>query len=181
MIYIAIIGLINLSNKQFFDLEHLSNDDRRYTIGFLPDAKCKRGTDVHLILVSLCDYRIYEYCLDKIPKDFKFKYSKIYDIKIPKSLNEYMLYCSIYKEKLFLFVRNSKTLILQFDLLTMNLDRQYDLPQDYDSRYSSDFRNEFATVIINKDKTLLATEISYSTYIFSMKNGRLISKFSLDG
>ncbi|CAB4384447.1 unnamed protein product [Rhizophagus irregularis] len=161
-------------------------------IGFLHDdddddddcPKCKKETHGHLILVSLYDHKIYKYCLKDMPKNATtLKYSEIYDIKIPESLNDQFKYkfCSIYQKKLFLFFQYHKTSILQFDLLTMNLDRQYNSPLDLDSQYSSDSRYEFTTVIMNKDKTLLATEISYSTYIFSMKNGRLITKYSQGG
>ncbi|CAB5376351.1 unnamed protein product [Rhizophagus irregularis] len=184
--------LIDLKSKQFYELEHSYSIDvhGQYSIGFLHDdddddcPKCKKETHGHLILVSLYDHKIYKYCLKDMPKNATtLKYSEIYDIKIPESLNDQFKYkfCSIYQKKLFLFFQYHKTSILQFDLLTMNLDRQYNSPLDLDSQYSSDSRYEFTTVIMNKDKTLLATEISYSTYIFSMKNGRLITKYSQGG
>lgn len=62
----------------------------------------------------------------------------------------------------------------------MNLDRQYDTLLDLDvSKYSTDICYKFTTVIMNNNQSLLVTEISYSTYIFSMENGRLISKYCL--
>ncbi|RIB14130.1 hypothetical protein C2G38_2248442 [Gigaspora rosea] len=169
--------LIDLNSKppQFFELEHsYSNYVRgRYTIGFLPNGD--------LILVSICNHKIYKYLTNNMPKNIAtLKYSETYDIEIPKSLYDQSIYCSMYQEKLFLFIQNRKTSILQFDLLKMNLDRRYDSPINWNSLYSSKFRYEFTIVIMNKNRTLLAVEILYYTCIFSMENGRLISNLSSD-
>ncbi|GBC04374.1 hypothetical protein RclHR1_05650002 [Rhizophagus clarus] len=179
--------LIDLNKSKCYNLEHSSIDDRgQYTLGFLPDSDSK-NQDARLILVSLNDHKIYKYRLNmtenktsNTTENKTLKFSKIYDIKIPKRLDDQSkckLCCSIYQQMLFLCVQNRKTSILQFDLSTMDLVRQYDLLLDWNSQHHSD---KFTTVI-NKDQTLLAIEISCSAYIFSMKNGRLISKFSLNG
>ncbi|KAF0484015.1 transient receptor potential cation channel subfamily V member 4-like [Gigaspora margarita] len=133
--------LIDLNGKaQFFELVHSDSNDKygRYTIGFL------RNDD--LILVSSYDLKIYKYLTKDMSKNIEtLKYSEIYDIEIPKSLYNKFICSSIYLEKLFLFIQNRKTLILQFDLLKMNLDRQYDSYISWNSQYSSCSHYEFAT------------------------------------
>jgi hypothetical protein len=62
-------------------------------------------------------------------------------------------------------------LILQFDLLTMTLDRQYLLNNgDTGSTY----------IVINKSQTLCAITVSDGICILSMESGVLISKFFYD-
>ncbi|PKK67550.1 hypothetical protein RhiirC2_567768 [Rhizophagus irregularis] len=98
---------------------------------------------------------------------------QIYDIEI---LENYLssqfteINCSIYQTKLFLIVKkeNNETLILQFDLLTMNLEKHY----------NSNIRMHCYSwdSMMNKNQTLLAIG-SYDNCIFSTENGMLISKF----
>ncbi|EXX54193.1 hypothetical protein RirG_236870 [Rhizophagus irregularis DAOM 197198w] len=95
---------------QFF-----SND----AIGFLPND---------LIQVSVRNRKIYKYCLKDRPiNTVLWEYSQINDIEIPESLYGQVknLRCTICRTKLFLIVKGCKTTILQFDLLKMNLERQY--------------------------------------------------------
>ena len=140
------------SSDRFLKLKHQVN--RSDSIVFLPNGD--------LIQVLLGDRKIYKYCFTDKPKNTDpWEYSQINDIAIPKSLNT-KLSCSICRTKLFVFVKSHKTLIHQFDLLTMNLERQYTL--NITSCYS---------VTMNKNQTLLA--ISFR--IFSMENGMHISRY----
>ncbi|CAB4391084.1 unnamed protein product [Rhizophagus irregularis] len=114
------------NNERFLELEQpvfcekniyqiFSND----AIGFLPND---------LIQVSVKDRKIYKYCLKDRPiSTVLWKYSQINNIEIPESLYDQVinLCCNICRTKLFLIVRGCKTTILQFDLLKMNLERQY--------------------------------------------------------
>ncbi|PKK56549.1 hypothetical protein RhiirC2_858567 [Rhizophagus irregularis] len=150
------------NNERFLELEQpvfcekniyqiFSND----AIGFLPND---------LIQVSVKDRKIYKYCLKDRPiSTVLWKYSQINNIEIPESLYDQVinLCCNICRTKLFLIVRGCKTTILQFDLLKMNLERQY-ITDAYS--YSS-------MVVMNTNQTLLV----YCDCIFSMKNGMLIS------
>jgi hypothetical protein len=145
------------SKDRFLELKRpISRDD---AIGFLPNGD--------LIQVSLSDRKIYKYCLTDKPKDtVPWKYSQINDVEISESLyGQYgqvtKLSCSICRTKLFLIVKNKPTLILQFNLSTMNLERQYTL----------DTTN--TPVIISKNQTLLAVE----NCIFSMENGMVILEY----
>ncbi|PKC68902.1 hypothetical protein RhiirA1_533856 [Rhizophagus irregularis] len=131
---------------QFF-----SND----AIGFLPND---------LIQVSVRNRKIYKYCLKDRPiNTVLWEYSQINDIEIPESLYGQVknLRCTICRTKLFLIVKGCKTTILQFDLLTMNLERQY----------IANANSLSSMVVMNTNQTLLA----YYCFIFSMKNGMLIS------
>ncbi|CAB4411304.1 unnamed protein product [Rhizophagus irregularis] len=131
---------------QFF-----SND----AIGFLPND---------LIQVSVRNRKIYKYCLKDRPiNTVLWEYSQINDIEIPESLYGQVknLRCTICRTKLFLIVKGCKTTILQFDLLKMNLERQY----------IANANSLSSMVVMNTNQTLLA----YYCFIFSMKNGMLIS------
>jgi hypothetical protein len=171
--YILIVGFIDLNSdrtnsERFLKLErYVSCEDEegsfgRDAIGFLPNGD--------LIQVSLSNSQIYKYCLtDKPTKDTDtWECSQINDIEIPESLYGQVtkLSCSICRTKLFLFVRDSKTLILQFDLLTMNLERQY----------TSDIKPYWSIPVITNNQTLLAIASLGFFYIFSMENGMLILK-----
>ncbi|CAB4407985.1 unnamed protein product [Rhizophagus irregularis] len=127
----------------------------RDSIGFLPNGD--------LIQVSLSDRKIYKYCF-KDKNIVPWKYSQINDIEIPESLyGQVKLHCPIYRTKLFLLVETRKKLILQFDLLTMNLERQF--TSDIDFYWD-------ISVIMNKNQTLLAI----AGHILSMENGISIYK-----
>ncbi|GES82179.1 hypothetical protein GLOIN_2v1842993 [Rhizophagus clarus] len=148
------------SNERFLKLKHpVSCKDDAYqsigcdAIGFLPNGD--------LIQVSVRDRKIYKYCL-KDKNIVPWGYSQINDIEIPENFyDEVKFFCSsICRTKLFLIVISYKTLILQFDLLKMKLERQYI------SCYSLQ-----SMVVMNKNQTLLAC----NNCIFSMENGMLIS------
>ncbi|RIA84731.1 hypothetical protein C1645_831819 [Glomus cerebriforme] len=159
----CIIDLNNnrASSDRFLELK---NDDvYEDSIGFLPNGD--------LIQVSLYnDSKIYKYCFTNKPNNTaSWEYSQIYDIEDLENLKEYTYKCCIIcRTKLFLFVRQEGMLILQFDLLTMTLDRQY--------LFSCE-STTFPTTVINKSQTLCASAISNYVCIFSMESGMLISKF----
>ncbi|GES99663.1 hypothetical protein GLOIN_2v1784920 [Rhizophagus clarus] len=159
------------SNDRFLELKHpvfgydYGSSIGHDAIGFLPYGD--------LIQVSLGYRKIYKYCLTDKPKEtVPWKYSQINDIEIPKSYYHKIdkLTCSICRIKLFLIVafESSSKKLLQFDLLTMNLERQYTLETDVFYYFSR-------PVIMNKNQTLLATEYG-GVCIFSMENGMLIFK-----
>ncbi|CAG8447076.1 4523_t:CDS:2 [Rhizophagus irregularis] len=129
-------------------------------IGFLPNGD--------LIHVSSSDHKIYKYRLIDKPKNkVPWECSQIIDIKIPKDLINGQInlkYCPIYRTKLFLIVNYNK--MLQFDLLTMNLERQY-----------HEFPSNPYPVIMDKNQTLLAIESAWKTYMYSMETGMLIYKY----
>ncbi|PKC57690.1 hypothetical protein RhiirA1_472108 [Rhizophagus irregularis] len=103
------------SSDRFLKLKHQVD---YATIGFLPNGD--------LIQVSLGDRKIYKYCFTEKPKNtVPWEYSQIIDIEIPESLNGQVEICSIYRTKLFLIVGDTDCKMLQFDLLTMNLERKY--------------------------------------------------------
>ncbi|GBC08630.1 hypothetical protein RclHR1_08270007 [Rhizophagus clarus] len=147
--------LIDLNNGRTVELKHpVSYEDiyghiGRDAIGFLPNGD--------LIQVSLKDRKIYKYYLTDKPKNtVPWKYSQINDIEIPESLYDQItrLDCSICRTKLFLIVGinfDRKKLIYQFDLLTMNLEKQYTLD-------ITDVLAENTVIIMNKNQTLLAIE-----------------------
>ncbi|CAB5355561.1 unnamed protein product [Rhizophagus irregularis] len=162
--------LIDLSGERLLELKQpIYCKHGRFgkdAIGFLLNGD--------LIQVSVNDRKIYKYCLkDKPENTAHWKYSQIYDIEI---LENYLssqfteINCSIYQTKLFLIVKkeNNETLILQFDLLTMNLEKHY----------NSNIRMHCYSwdSMMNKNQTLLAIG-SYDNCIFSTENGMLISKF----
>ncbi|CAB4411306.1 unnamed protein product [Rhizophagus irregularis] len=137
--------------------QKFSND----AIGFLPDD---------LIQVSVRDRKIYKYCLkDKPINTVLWEYSQINDIEIPENLYGQVkkLRCTICRTKLFLIVTGCKTTILQFDLLKMNLERQY----------IADSYSPWSMIVMNTNQTLLV----YYNRIFSMKNGMLISHKNYGG
>ncbi|GES73543.1 hypothetical protein GLOIN_2v1784920 [Rhizophagus clarus] len=128
-------------------------------IGFLPN-----GDLIQVPKVPSTDRKIYKYCFTNKPVNtIPWEYSQIIDIKTPESLNDQIiLNCSIYRTKLFLIVNFCK--MLQFDLLTMNLERQY-----------HKFGLSYGPIIMNRDQTLLAMIIfSTNIAIYSMENGMLI-------
>ncbi|PKY57319.1 hypothetical protein RhiirA4_509646 [Rhizophagus irregularis] len=148
--------LIDLSGKRFLKLKNPIG------IGFLFNGD--------LIQVSPNNRKIYKYSLKDMPKNTDpWEYSQIYDIEIPENFYDQFtnMDCFIRQTKLFLIVRkkNRGTLILQFDLFTMNLERHHN------SHIEVTYPNE---VIMNKNQTLLAIGSSSDIYIFSMENGMLI-------
>ncbi|GBC32108.2 hypothetical protein GLOIN_2v1882411 [Rhizophagus irregularis DAOM 181602=DAOM 197198] len=154
------------SSDRFLKLKHQVhnlNDD----FGFLPNGD--------LIQVSLIERKIYKYCFTDKPKNtVPWEYSQINDIKI--RLNEHvMLLCSISRTKLFLFFEQfastypvaSTYKMLQFDLLSMNLERTYHEIHPFMG---------YRQITVNKDQTLLTILQDSETYIYSMENGMLIYK-----
>jgi hypothetical protein len=135
--------------------DHVAED----VIGFLPNGD--------LIHVSVRDHKIYKYCFTDKPKNtVPWEYSQIIDIEIPESLNNQIKFeCSIYRTKLFLIVSNIDRM-LQFDLLTINLEK----------KYTGSIPYPYLEMTMNKSQTLLAIGSLYDTYIFSMENGMLIYK-----
>ncbi|GBC00056.1 hypothetical protein RclHR1_37220001 [Rhizophagus clarus] len=107
--------LLELKQPVSYDKECIGCD----AIGFLPNGD--------LIQVLLNNRKIYKYCFTNKPKEaVPCEHSQINDMELHGSLygQDTRLFCSISRTKLFLFVIDSKTLIFQFDLLTMNLERQ---------------------------------------------------------
>ncbi|CAB4427946.1 unnamed protein product [Rhizophagus irregularis] len=152
--------LIDLSGKRFLKLKNPIGEQD--VIGFLFNGD--------LIQVSPNNRKIYKYSLKDMPKNTDpWEYSQIYDIEIPENFYDQFtnMDCFIRQTKLFLIVRkkNRGTLILQFDLFTMNLERHHN------SHIEVTYPNE---VIMNKNQTLLAIGSSSDIYIFSMENGMLI-------
>jgi hypothetical protein len=148
------------SSDRFLKLKHHQVYQKRdfilglSVIGFLPNGD--------LIQVSLRDRKIYKYCFTDKPKNTDpWKYSQINDIKIPESLNG-QVHCSMYRTKLFLFVTGGK--MLQFDLLTMNLER----------KYHEFVFHPWSRITMNKNQTLLAMNLVTKTWVYSMENGMLI-------
>ncbi|GES75057.1 hypothetical protein GLOIN_2v1842993 [Rhizophagus clarus] len=154
------------SSDRFLNLKHqvkFGYDDDRNAIGLLPNGD--------LIRVSVRERKIYKYCFTDKPKNTDpWECSQIIDIKVPENLNDQIrLKCYIYRTKLFLIVNDCK--ILQFDLLIMNLERQY---HEYNGL-------PIQQVIVNKNQTLLAISLGISIIdnlicIYSMENGMLIYK-----
>ncbi|PKY47235.1 hypothetical protein RhiirA4_462362, partial [Rhizophagus irregularis] len=90
-----------------------------------------------------------------------WEYSQIIDIEIPESLNSQIAdKYSMYRTKLFLTVDDTDCKMLQFDLLTMNLERKY--PEFTLGRQ----------IKMNENQTFLMT----NAHIYSMENGMLIYK-----
>jgi hypothetical protein len=142
------------SSDRFLKLKHQVYQIGFSVIGFLPNGD--------LIQVSLRDRKIYKYCFTDKPKNTDpWKYSQINDIKIPESLNG-QVHCSMYRTKLFLFVTGGK--MLQFDLLTMNLER----------KYHEFVFHPWSRITMNKNQTLLAMNLVTKTWVYSMENGMLI-------
>ncbi|PKY49663.1 hypothetical protein RhiirA4_545423 [Rhizophagus irregularis] len=137
------------------------------SIGFLPNGD--------LIQVKLDNNdnnsNIYKYCFTNKPNNTaSWEYSQIYDIEDLKNFKENtFISCNICRTKLFLFVRKEyKAVMLQFDLLTMTLDKQY----IFDCRPYS-----YPTTVINKSQTLCAIKILDYVCIFSMESGVFISEY----
>jgi hypothetical protein len=148
------------NSDRFLELKHpVSCRHGEYfghdAIGFLPNGD--------LIQVSLRNRKIYKYCFTDKPKNTApWECSQINDIEIPESLyGQVALYCYIYQTKLFLIVDGCEEPMFQFDLLTMNLERQY---------HGFPYWNINSIIKMNKNQTLLAA----SNYIYSMENGTLI-------
>jgi hypothetical protein len=141
------------SSDRFLKLKH--QIDLEDAIGFLPNGD--------LIHVLVRGRKIYKYCFTDKPKNtVPWEYSQIIDIVIPESLNNQIEFgCYIYLTKLFLMVERK---ILQFDLLTMNLER----------KYPKFFSHLDCQITMNKSQTLLATGTFDYAYIYSMENGMLI-------
>ncbi|CAB5185006.1 unnamed protein product [Rhizophagus irregularis] len=157
------------SSKPFLQLNHPANSghsnvDDIDNIGFFPNGD--------LVRVSLSDRKIYKYLITDKPKNTDpWKISQINDIDIPESL--YIRDTRLCRTKLFLLGGNrDRTLMLQFDLLTMNFERQYITPSPVEIVYPP------TPIIMNKNQTLLAIGTIRYTYIFSMENGMLISELN---
>ncbi|CAB4488617.1 unnamed protein product [Rhizophagus irregularis] len=124
-------------------------------IGFLPNGD--------LINVSTDDRKIYKCCFtDKLKNTDPWECSQINKIEIPKSFDqdEFDFESFTYQTKLFIIFDGCETLILQFDLLEMNLERQY-----ITCVYSPQ-----SMPVMNKNQMLLA----YYSCIFTMEDGMLI-------
>ncbi|CAB4376721.1 unnamed protein product [Rhizophagus irregularis] len=146
----------------YYDLDRIGPDG----IGFLPNGD--------LIQVSLRNRKIYKYCLTDKPKNTDlWEYSQINDIEIPESLYSQALQLarSLCRTKLFILVEGYyKSLLIQFDLLTMN----------FESQYTFDMPELSPEISVNKNQTLLALLAGNDNdyvYIFSMESGKLILKY----
>ncbi|PKC06046.1 hypothetical protein RhiirA5_483980 [Rhizophagus irregularis] len=132
-------------------------------IGFLPNGD--------LIQVTIKDRKICKFCFTNKPnKTVSWEYSHIYDIEIHDLSG-----CLICQSKLFLFLRNSETLILQFNLSTMTLDNQYNILDTQPLRYTFQ-------AIANKNQTLWATDIfSENLYYHEVPVKFITLKYGLEG
>ncbi|GBC34279.1 hypothetical protein GLOIN_2v1842993 [Rhizophagus irregularis DAOM 181602=DAOM 197198] len=146
----------------YYDLDRIGPDG----IGFLPNGD--------LIQVSLRNRKIYKYCLTDKPKNTDlWEYSQINDIEIPESLYSQALQLarSLCRTKLFILVEGYyKSLLIQYDLLTMN----------FESQYTFDMPELSPEISVNKNQTLLALLAGNDNdyvYIFSMESGKLILKY----
>ncbi|PKB94091.1 hypothetical protein RhiirA5_507725 [Rhizophagus irregularis] len=157
---IVINGLIDLnsdrtsSSDRFLKLEYPISCECD-AIGFLPNGD--------LINVSTDDRKIYKCCFtDKLKNTDPWECSQINKIEIPKSFDqdEFDFESFTYQTKLFIIFDGCETLILQFDLLEMNLERQY-----ITCVYSPQ-----SMPVMNKNQMLLA----YYFCIFTMEDGMLI-------
>ncbi|RGB41832.1 hypothetical protein C1646_751605 [Rhizophagus diaphanus] len=154
------------SGDRFLELKNDYVNEKSF--GFLPNGD--------LILVNFYNNnhnncKIYKYCFTNKPNNTApWEYSQIYDMNL-ENIKEYTyIHCTICRTKLFLSVTQEyKALILQFDLLTMTLDRQY-IFNNYKEIYNH-------IVVINKSQTLYAISTMFDVYIFSMESGMLISKY----
>ena len=173
------LGIVDLNDKgQFLQLEYAERlFIRENSVGFRPV-----DSDDHLIVVSLNneglkkDYNIYMYSFsDKPPttnqttNQTRWKHSQIYDIEIPKSLNEDIFdYCFVYQTKLFLILGCRSMIQWNLSSSTMSFDMQYFF----------DYEDSPCNVVINKNKTLLAL-LADDKYvdIFSMETGTRISRY----
>lgn len=102
IIYIVIVGLIDLSGKRFLKLKNPIGEQD--VIGFLFNGD--------LIQVSPNDRKIYKYSLKDKPKNTDpWEYSQIYDIEIPENFYDQFtnMDCFIRQTKLFLIVRKKKS------------------------------------------------------------------------
>jgi hypothetical protein len=168
-------GIVDLNGKgQFLRLEYAERlSVKENSVGFLSD-----GSDDHLIVVSLNnevlkDYKIYLYSFKNKPttNETSWKHSQIYDIEIPKSLNEDIFdYCFVYKTKLFLF--NGFQSMTQWNLLTMTFETQY-----FFNIFDYFLCSYPSNIVINTNQTLIALDIDDRVNIFSMKNGMWISRY----
>lgn len=175
------LGIVDLNDKgQFLQLEYAERlFIRENSVGFHPV-----DSDDHLIVVSLNneglkkDYNIYMYSFsDKPPttnqttNQTRWKHSQIYDIEIPKSLNEDIFdYCFVYQTKLFLF--NGFQSMTQWNLSTMTFETQYLF-----NIFDYVLRSYPSNIVINTDQTLIALNIDDRVNIFSMGNGMWISRY----
>ena len=98
-----------------------------------------------------------------------WKYSQIYDIEVPESLEDEEFKCFIYQTKLFLCGRQS---IIQLNLSTMDFDMQY----FFDYELYTDSFGLADMIVTNKNQTLLAFSINGDISVFSMETGTLISR-----
>ncbi|CAB4440226.1 unnamed protein product [Rhizophagus irregularis] len=152
--------LINLNSN------HTSSSDRFLKLEYPISCECdaiRFLPNGDLINVSTDDRKIYKYCFTDKPKNTDpWECSQINKIEIPESFDqdEFDFESFIYQTKLFIIFDGCETLILQFDLLEMNLERQY-----ITCVYSPQ-----SMPVMNKNQTLLA----YYSYIFSMEDGMLI-------
>ncbi|CAB4484149.1 unnamed protein product [Rhizophagus irregularis] len=168
--------IIDLNNNRASDrFLKLKNDYVNYvnenSIGFLPNGDLIQAK----VYNNRNNCKIYKYCFTNKPNNTASReYSQIYDIEDLENLKKCThIKCNICRTKLFLFVKQkNKSLILQFDLLTMTLDRQY--------IFNCKIALGIPTTVINKSQTLCAITMSNYVCIFSMESGVLISEFHDD-
>ena len=170
IIRIVDLRLIDLSDDegQYLQLKHAKILPS--SMGFLPNG------DLIVMLLNtkkLRDYKIYLYSFTNKPTNaILWEYSQIYDIKFHESLNEHNYTdCFILCQKLFLF--NDGHLI-QWDLLKMTASTTSENPEIQYNLFSEHLNN----IVINKNKTLLATYDGVNViYIYSMETGLRISRY----
>ncbi|PKK70112.1 hypothetical protein RhiirC2_712150 [Rhizophagus irregularis] len=162
----SVLGCDHLSYLELkcpYSLTEYAVSPPQQAIGFLPNGD--------LIQVTMKDLKICKFSFKHKPKiTASWEYSQIYDIEI---LDPYDYKgCFICQTKLFLLgFRDSKTVVLQFNLLTMTLDIQHNI----DSQPTFDLED----IAMNKNKTLWATVVSEYIHIISMKSG-MISKYTME-
>src|SRR5437667_16311 len=106
-----------------------------------------------------------------ITNQTRWKHYQIYDIEIPKSLNEDIFdYCFVYQTKLFLF--NGFQSMTQWNLSTMTFETQYLF-----NIFDYVLRSYPSNIVINTDQTLIALNIDDRVNIFSIGNGMWISRY----
>jgi hypothetical protein len=128
-------------------------------IGFLPNGD----------LITVYYDKIYKNSfINKPTSATTWKYSQIYDLEIHKNKYDNGIgYCV--NQKLFHF---NDGLVTQFDLLTMTIEKQYNLI----GNVKIDSQNTTISIVINKYQTLLALYTSVKTDLYSMETGIWISR-----
>jgi hypothetical protein len=166
------IKLIDLSGGEgrFLQLKQLEskNLDYSYSMGFLPNGDLIIVAAVYYDgHVELKDYKIFKYSfINKPTNATSWEYSQTHNIHV-ENLDHFSNSCFIYKTKLFLI---SEGLMVQWDLLKMAFEMQYNLVVDYrDIRYFD--------IVINESQTLLALYANRKIEIYSMETGMWISRY----